>query len=208
MRPYTNFAGISCQQKVFSRTSSVLQCCGNFHGWASHKLILLQVIVARPNSYFLRLWLLTYKDYRPSAWYYNAAEAPTKQILVRRPDLITRVKEKFGVQVFALQSMSLRVQSNNNSGNFLKATTHFMLFTVSALRMPVLCFRIWLTSFTWTQISTGETFTPSTCWPDTGTTWPKKTLSRAKFSTLTRTTFKTTTKVSVKQQGQFGTIPR
>ena len=103
------------QQSIFFKlcilaskdTSSVLQCCGNFHGWASHKLILLQVIVARPNSYFLRLWLLTYKDYRPSAWYYNAAEAPTKQILVRRPDLITRVKEKFGVQVFALAKVNV-----------------------------------------------------------------------------------------------------
>ena len=44
---------------------------------------------------------MTYKDYRPSAWYYNAAEAPTKQILLRRPGLITRVKDKFGVHNLA-----------------------------------------------------------------------------------------------------------
>ena len=39
--------------------------------------------------------------FRPTAWYYNAAEAPTKQILTRRPDLITRIKVKFGVQNLA-----------------------------------------------------------------------------------------------------------
>jgi len=97
----------------YSGTGPVVNDC--VLGWPEGQFIGTQVIVARPNSYFLRLWLLTYKDYRPSAWYYNAAEAPTKQILVRRPDLITRVKEKFGVQNLADK---LYLDTDFNWGDF------------------------------------------------------------------------------------------
>jgi hypothetical protein len=36
-------------------------------------------------------------------WYYNAGEAPTKNILEKKPDLVTRVPELFGVQGLSQQ---------------------------------------------------------------------------------------------------------
>lgn len=70
-------------------------------GWPEGQFIGTQIILAKPQDLFMQLWLKTYQDYRPSAWYYNAAEAPTKQILIRKPDLITRVKVRFGVHNLA-----------------------------------------------------------------------------------------------------------
>lgn len=75
-------------------------------GWPEGQSIGTQVLVAKAGARFLRLWLESYKDYRPSLWYYNAAELPTQAILSRRPDLVTRVKEGFGVDNLATQLYS------------------------------------------------------------------------------------------------------
>ena len=34
-------------------------------------------------------------------WYYNAGEAPTKNILEKNPNLVTRIPKLFGVQSLA-----------------------------------------------------------------------------------------------------------
>ena len=49
----------------------------------------------------MRLWLESYRDYRPTMWYYNAGEVPTRHILSKCPDLVHPVKELFGVQNLA-----------------------------------------------------------------------------------------------------------
>ena len=61
------------------------------------KKSVFQIIVAKPHAKFMGLWLQTYQDYRPSMWYYNAGEVPTKNILEKYPKLVTRIPEKFGV---------------------------------------------------------------------------------------------------------------
>lgn len=67
-------------------------------GWPKGQNIGSQIILAKPNAYFIKLWLQSYKDYRASMWYYNAGEAPTKNILEQNPNLVHRVSELFGVQ--------------------------------------------------------------------------------------------------------------
>ena len=67
-------------------------------GWPKEQNIGTQILISAPNAPFLKLWLQTYRDYRPALWYYNAAEAPTQNILKRRPDLVNRVEELFGVR--------------------------------------------------------------------------------------------------------------
>ena len=61
----------------------------------------IQLILAKPDSAFMKLWLQSYRDYRPTLWYYNAGEVPTQQILNRCPDLVHAVPELFGVQNLA-----------------------------------------------------------------------------------------------------------
>ena len=58
-------------------------------------------MISAANAPFLKLWLQTYRDYKPSLWYYNAAETPTKLILSQRPQLVNRVEELFGVHNLA-----------------------------------------------------------------------------------------------------------
>ena len=70
-------------------------------GWPINQNIGTQIIISIPNAPFLKLWLQTYRDYKPAYWYYNAAEAPTQYILSQRPYLVNRVKELFGVHNLA-----------------------------------------------------------------------------------------------------------
>lgn len=37
--------------------------------------------MAHRNARLLKYWLQLYREYRPSMWYYNAGEAPTRDIL-------------------------------------------------------------------------------------------------------------------------------
>ena len=75
--------------------------CLVFLGWPRNQNIGTQILISAANAPFLKLWLQTYRDYKPSLWYYNAAEAPTKLILSQRPQLVNRVEELFGVHNLA-----------------------------------------------------------------------------------------------------------
>ena len=70
-------------------------------GWPPGESIGIQLILAKPGSAFMRLWLESYRDYRPTMWYYNAGEVPTQHILSKCPDLVHPVRELFGVQNLA-----------------------------------------------------------------------------------------------------------
>ena len=70
-------------------------------GWPEDEYIGIQCILAKPNATFIRLWLESYRDYRPSIWYYNGGEYPTKKILFHCPNLIHREKELLGVKNLA-----------------------------------------------------------------------------------------------------------
>ena len=50
---------------------------------------------------FLGPYLGLYHNYRPSMWYYNAGEAPTRQILELHPDWVHRLKTELGVENLA-----------------------------------------------------------------------------------------------------------
>ena len=56
-----------------------------------------QFLMCRPKATFIRLWLTSYKDYRPSMWYYNAGEKPTTQILDKCPKLVHVEERDIGV---------------------------------------------------------------------------------------------------------------
>ncbi len=56
-----------------------------------------QYLALKPNSSFARLWLASYKDYRPTMWYYNAGEKPTVDILDKCPNLVHVEEELIGV---------------------------------------------------------------------------------------------------------------
>ena len=64
-------------------------------GWPKDQSIGTQIVIAKPNANFLKLWLQSYRDYRASMWYYNAGEAPTKNILSKQPDLVHRHSDLF-----------------------------------------------------------------------------------------------------------------
>lgn len=72
-------------------------------GWDQGQFIGNQVIIAHRNARFLPLYLDTYREYHPELWYYNAGERPTVEILYRRPELLHRVKLKFGVHMLAAE---------------------------------------------------------------------------------------------------------
>ena len=67
-------------------------------GWPEKQNIGSQVILAHKDARFLPLYFDQYRNYRASSWYYNAGEAPTANILARRPELVHRVKLQFGVE--------------------------------------------------------------------------------------------------------------
>ncbi|XP_054159541.1 uncharacterized protein LOC128957753 [Oppia nitens] len=60
------------------------------------KVLASQTLLAHRNARFLKLWLMTYCDYRPDLWYYNTGELPTKEIINKRPDLIHGLNGEFG----------------------------------------------------------------------------------------------------------------
>nr|XP_040573843.1 uncharacterized protein LOC121122848 [Lepeophtheirus salmonis] len=66
-------------------------------GWAPHEFIGSQILIADKDSRFLKAWILSYKNYRPDSWYFNAGEFPTKEILLKNPTLVHRVYHRFGV---------------------------------------------------------------------------------------------------------------
>lgn len=68
-------------------------------GWDENQCIGTQVLIANKNARFLRLWLLSYRQYYPDKWYYNAGCKPTEEVLYKRPELVHRVKLLFGVHM-------------------------------------------------------------------------------------------------------------
>ena len=70
-------------------------------GWPEKQNIGSQVIMAHKDARFLGLYLSLYHDYKPSMWYYNAGESPTKNILESKPELVHRLKTEFGVENLA-----------------------------------------------------------------------------------------------------------
>ena len=55
------------------------------------------MLICHRNARFLRLWHESYRQYKPTLWYYNAGELPTKKILEKKPSLVHRIKKEFGV---------------------------------------------------------------------------------------------------------------
>lgn len=56
-----------------------------------------QVLIGNKNARFLKFVLESYKMYDTNRWYWNAAELPTKAILMAYPQIVHRIKVKFGV---------------------------------------------------------------------------------------------------------------
>jgi hypothetical protein len=50
----------------------------------------------------LKLYLESYRNYDRNKWYYNGGELPTTSILYKNPELIHRVKRKFGADAFEI----------------------------------------------------------------------------------------------------------
>ena len=72
-----------------------------FLGWPKDQNIGTQILISPPKAPFIRLWLKTYREYKPALWYYNAAEAPTQNILSKYPELVNRIEKLFGVHNLA-----------------------------------------------------------------------------------------------------------
>ncbi|CAF0743244.1 unnamed protein product [Didymodactylos carnosus] len=70
-------------------------------GWINNwPRIGTMVYLAHKDARFLPLYIKTYQgSYNASVWYYNAGRKPVEDILLKRPELIHRVKTKFGVNV-------------------------------------------------------------------------------------------------------------
>lgn len=60
-------------------------------GWRVGKNMGNQVFVAHKDARFLKLWLDTYRQYKPKEWYYNAGVRPTVEVLNNQPHLVHRV---------------------------------------------------------------------------------------------------------------------
>lgn len=65
-------------------------------GWEEGQFMGNQVLIGNRNARFLKFILESYKEYYPDEWYYNAGELPTIAILNKYPQLVHRVKHKFG----------------------------------------------------------------------------------------------------------------
>jgi len=83
-------------------------------GWPKDQNIGSQVILAHKDARFLKYWMQLYREYRPSMWYYNAGEAPTKDILQKKPELVHRVTTEFGVENLADELYSQNWTGWNN----------------------------------------------------------------------------------------------
>ncbi|GAB6027693.1 hypothetical protein CHUAL_001933 [Chamberlinius hualienensis] len=66
-------------------------------GWPLNDNMGTQVLMANKNARFLKLWLESYRYYKPFMWYYNAGQLPTEDILEKQPNLVHRVPKLFGV---------------------------------------------------------------------------------------------------------------
>ncbi|KAL1465810.1 hypothetical protein WDU94_005350 [Cyamophila willieti] len=64
--------------------------------WNYHMNLGTQIEFGHKDARVIPLWLETYKQYNSSLWYYNAGELPTTAILEPMPELIHRVRDKFG----------------------------------------------------------------------------------------------------------------
>ncbi|CAN8030713.1 unnamed protein product [Ixodes persulcatus] len=85
-------------------------------GWSPGEFVGTQVIVAHKNARYLRLWYESYRLYRPSIWYWNAGELPTRKFLSLRPDLVNRVETDFGVTEDV--AITLYLECNDKWRNF------------------------------------------------------------------------------------------
>uniref|UniRef100_A0A1B6DY42 Alpha-1,4-N-acetylglucosaminyltransferase n=1 Tax=Clastoptera arizonana TaxID=38151 RepID=A0A1B6DY42_9HEMI len=65
--------------------------------WDDDQYLGCQIIIAHKDARFLKLYLESYRVYKPDLWYYNAGERPTTEILYKMPELIHRVKVIFGL---------------------------------------------------------------------------------------------------------------
>ncbi|XP_054158167.1 uncharacterized protein LOC128956473 [Oppia nitens] len=63
-----------------------------------YKVLGTQTLIGHRKARFLDLWLLSYCDYRPDEWYYNAGELPTTEILAKRPDLVNGLNGEFAAE--------------------------------------------------------------------------------------------------------------
>jgi len=96
------YGGIFLDEDVF-----VVQNLNRFRhfecalGWPDGQNIGTQVLVAHKDARFLAMWLAQYQNYRPTMWYYNAGEAPTKNVLAKHEALVHRVYREFGVENLA-----------------------------------------------------------------------------------------------------------
>ncbi|KAF4522331.1 hypothetical protein B566_EDAN011332 [Ephemera danica] len=70
-------------------------------GWPEGQFIGTQLLMAHPRARLLHPWLEGYRQYRPSMWYYNAAQLPTQTLLSERPELVHRERWRFGVHNLA-----------------------------------------------------------------------------------------------------------
>ncbi|TRY78040.1 hypothetical protein TCAL_17396 [Tigriopus californicus] len=70
-------------------------------GWPEGQFVGTQALFFEPQSYFGRVWLESYRDYRPSLWYYNSGELLTTTVLRQCPDLVHREPVLLGVQGLA-----------------------------------------------------------------------------------------------------------
>lgn len=97
-RTMRQFGGIYLDNDVF--------VCQPLHGfrryeftlnWETNEPLGSQVLIGHKNARFLKFVLDTYKMYDTRQWYYNAGALPTKAILDRYPQLVHRVRQKFGI---------------------------------------------------------------------------------------------------------------
>ncbi len=56
-----------------------------------------QFLLCKPRATFVELWLQSYRDYRPSLWYFNAGEYPTQALLGPCPGLAHQEEKLIGV---------------------------------------------------------------------------------------------------------------
>ena len=66
--------------------------------WEEDWNMSIGTLIAHKNARFLKLWLETYHDYHPDEWFYNGGVLPTEEVLVKRPELVHRVKWMFGAE--------------------------------------------------------------------------------------------------------------
>ncbi|XP_008475650.2 uncharacterized protein LOC103512653 isoform X1 [Diaphorina citri] len=64
--------------------------------WNYHMNLGNQILIGHRDARVIPLWLDTYKEYNASLWYYNGGVLPTKAVLEHKPELIHRVRDKFG----------------------------------------------------------------------------------------------------------------